>query len=72
MSEKTVIYGKSTCPYTTAAIDELTDKGVKINYIDVIENPDQLEVMLKYSNGERKIPVIVNGETVTTGFKGKS
>ncbi len=72
MSDKTVIYGKSTCPFTKAAIDNFTDMGVKFDYIDIIENPDQLDIMLKYSKGERKIPVIVDGENITTGFEGKS
>jgi hypothetical protein len=31
-----------------------------------------MEVMLKYSNGVRKVPVIVEGDTVTIGFEGKT
>ncbi len=72
MGDKTVIYGKSTCPYTKAAIDNFTDKGMEFDYIDIIENPDRLDIMLKYSKGERKIPVIVDGENITIGFEGKS
>jgi glutaredoxin len=29
-----------------------------------------LETMLKHSNGARKVPVIIDGETVTIGFEG--
>ncbi|MGD9136940.1 MAG: glutaredoxin-related UxxT selenoprotein, partial [Desulfobacterales bacterium] len=29
-----------------------------------------LDTMLKYSNGTRKVPVIVDGQTVTIGFDG--
>lgn len=71
MAGKAIIYGKSTCPFTKAAIDDYTDKGIYFDYIDIVEKPDQLEMMLKYSKGERKIPVIVNGDTVSTGFNGK-
>jgi len=28
--------------------------------------------MLEYSDGKRKVPVIVEGELVTVGFKGKT
>jgi hypothetical protein len=36
----------------------------------VIKEPKHLVTMLKHSNGARKIPVIVEGETVTIGFDG--
>jgi hypothetical protein len=36
----------------------------------VVEVVGYLETMLKYSNGTRKVPVIVEGETVTIGFEG--
>ena len=71
MGDKAVIYGKSTCPFTKAAIDDYTDKGIHFDYIDIVEKPDELEMMLKYSKGERKIPVIVDGDKITTGFNGK-
>ncbi len=29
-----------------------------------------MDTMLKYSNGTRKVPVIVEGQTVTVGFDG--
>ena len=28
-------------------------------------------MMLAYSNGSRRVPVIVDGETVTIGYQGK-
>jgi len=37
-----------------------------------VEDPKKLEAMLEYSNGKRKVPVIVEGETVTIGYKGKT
>jgi glutaredoxin len=36
----------------------------------VIKEPKHLDTMLKHSNGSRKVPVIVEGETVTIGFDG--
>jgi glutaredoxin len=37
----------------------------------VIDDPRALEKMLALSNGQRKVPVIVEGERVTVGFQGK-
>ena len=71
MSDKTIIYGKSSCPFTRAAIDDCNIKGIDFNYIDVNIDSEQLEIMLRYSKGNRKIPVIVTGSQVTIGFNGK-
>ena len=43
-----------------------------MEYINVKENPDNLDDMLKYSNGKRKVPVIVDREAVTIGFNGRT
>jgi hypothetical protein len=36
----------------------------------VVTEVGYLETMLKYSKGTRKVPIIVEGETVTIGFEG--
>jgi hypothetical protein len=36
----------------------------------VVKEARHLETMLAYSNGTRKVPIIVEGETVTIGFEG--
>ena len=41
-----------------------------MDYIDVKSGADQLDSMLKHSNGVRKVPVIVDGDEVTIGYKG--
>jgi glutaredoxin len=38
----------------------------------VLENPENLERMLKLSDGRRRVPVIVNGDHVAVGFNGRS
>ena len=40
--------------------------------MDVISNPDQLDAMLKHSDGVRKVPVIVEAGEVIIGFDGGS
>jgi hypothetical protein len=38
----------------------------------VIENPDRIDELLKFSKGQRKVPVIVDQGEVTIGFEGKT
>lgn len=65
-----VIYGKEGCPYTTAALKDFDARGVTYNYHDVLADRQALEVMLEKSDGQRKVPVIVEDGRVTVGFNG--
>jgi arsenate reductase-like glutaredoxin family protein len=38
--------------------------------MDVLSDHDQLDAMLKHTNGVRKVPVIVEAGKVTIGFDG--
>jgi hypothetical protein len=38
----------------------------------VLRDRDEMDLMLKYSGGERTVPVIVEGAKVTIGFDGGS
>lgn len=63
MSEMT-IYGKTTCPHTRRALDAHPEA----KFVDVLADPANLEEMLRYSGGIRKIPVIVENDKATVGF----
>jgi glutaredoxin 3 len=39
-------------------------------FIDVIKRPDKLDEMLALSDGERRVPVIVEDGKATVGFHG--
>ena len=66
-----LIFGKDTCPYTLAARDHYTERGVPVDYRNVKKSPADLERMLEYSHGKRQVPVIVEvGNKVTIGFGG--
>lgn len=41
-----------------------------MEYVNVFSGDDKMEAMLKYSRGERKVPVIVENENVTIGYQG--
>jgi len=65
-----LIYGKDTCPYTTAAREDHAARMVGFEYVNVLADPAKLKEMLKHTKGVRKVPVIVDGEKVTIGFNG--
>jgi len=64
------IYGKDSCPYTTAAREDYARRGVPFQYVNVKKDPAQLQHMLTLSRGRRAVPVIDDGGTVTIGFGG--
>ena len=65
-----LIFGKENCPYTAAARDDYTRRSVPFEYIDVRANRAELDRMLEFSKGHRRVPVIVEDEKVTIGFGG--
>ena len=72
MSEKILIYGKNTWPYTNAAREAYKQEGKTVEYHDVLSDANKLDTMLKHSDGARKVPVIIDGDDVTIGFDGKT
>ena len=72
MPAKILIFGKDTWPYTTAAREAYAKKGKEIEYLNVLDDSKNLDAMLKYSEGARKVPVIVEEGHVTIGFNGKA
>ena len=72
MTPEIRIYGKSTWPFTNAAREVYAKKGVAVAYVDVLENEDNLAAMMALTDGNRRVPVIVTGETVAIGFNGRS
>jgi glutaredoxin len=66
-----LIFGKDGCPYTQRARDEYATRKTPAQYINVRRHPAELERMLAYSKGARRVPVIVEEDgRVTIGFGG--
>ena len=65
-----VIFGKDNCPYTQAAVEDYKRRGREVDYVRVTASPADLERMLTYSKGKRRVPVIVDEGKVTIGFGG--
>jgi glutaredoxin 3 len=65
-----LIFGKENCPYTSAARDHYAGRDLEVQYINVRGDRAELDRMLGYSNGVRRVPVIVENGKVTIGFGG--
>ena len=72
MPAKILIFGKDTWPYTTAAREAYATAGEEVEYFDVLSLPEKLDTMLKYSNGKRKVPVIVEDGQTIIGHNGNT
>jgi len=70
MSKTVIIYGKDTCGYTTSARTDYAQKGFQVDYRNVKENPAFLDEMLKLTQGQRLVPVIVEADKVAIGYGG--
>ncbi|MGH9161971.1 MAG: UXX-star selenoprotein family 1 [Vicinamibacteraceae bacterium] len=66
------IYGKDGCPYTQAAIDDHEQRGIPFEYLNVKKDTDALARMLALTSNQRRVPVIVDGPSVTIGFAGRT
>lgn len=69
-SDVVLIFGKDGCPYTEAAVEDFAKRGIAAQYINVKKAPADLERMLVFSGGKRRVPVIVEGSKVTIGYGG--
>jgi len=63
------VFGKDTWPYTTAAREDCAKRKVPFRYINVKNDPGELQRMIRLSGG-REVPVIVENGKVTVGFGG--
>ncbi len=72
MSDKILIFGKNTWPFTIAAREAYAKEGREVDYVDVLAQADKMDIMLKYSKGKRKVPVIVDEGKILIGYNGKS
>jgi glutaredoxin 3 len=70
MADEVLIYGKDSCPYTAAAIEDYQARKVPYRYINVKKDRAELDRMLGVTGGRREVPVIVEAGHVTIGFGG--
>lgn len=63
------IYTKTGCPYCAAALASMDEQGLEYREINLSLAPEKIPELLKVSGG-KKVPVIIDGDRVTVGFKG--
>lgn len=66
MAEKVIIYGKTGCPFS----DKAREAYKEHDFFEVEKDNKMMDQMLKFSNGKRQIPVIVQDDQVTIGYGG--
>ena len=69
MSDVT-IYTKDGCPYCAAAKKHYADNGIAFKEINVHVVDGAREELLKLSEGQRIVPVIVEDGQIKLGFGG--
>jgi glutaredoxin 3 len=63
-----LIYSKDYCPYCVAAKNLLTQKGVGYEEIDLTQNPELRDEMIKKAGGRTTVPQIFIGSQHIGGF----
>lgn len=67
-----MIFGKNDCPHTKKAREDFLKQNKSFVYVNVENDPQGLEKLLEYSNGQYIVPVIVDvdEENVEIGYTG--
>jgi len=60
--EPVVIYSTTWCPDCRRAKHFLKDRGVEFREVNIEDDPDAEDLVLRVNNGRRKVPTIQNGE----------
>jgi len=65
------IFVKDGCPYCAAALEDLQTRGIGFRKLNVKSDSKVAAEALKYSKGERMVPIIVQADgSVKVGFNG--
>ncbi len=67
MDKKVTVYSTSTCPFCVRAKQYLKDNNVPFEDIDVSENEEKAQEMIKKS-GQMGVPVLEIGSEIIVGF----
>ena len=64
------VYTKTGCPYCKRKMEEFDRDGVDYEEINIFEVDGAKEELLKITKGQRMVPVIVDGKSVTIAPEG--
>lgn len=68
--EPVEIFGKDDCGYTSAARRDYAARGVPVVYWNVRADAAALARMLELTEGERRVPVILDRGRLSIGYGG--
>jgi len=68
--EPVEIFGKDDCSYTAAARRDYAGRGVPVTYRNVKTDPDAMARFLALGEGQRRVPLILDGGRISIGFGG--
>ena len=69
MDKEILIYSSYNCGYCDRAKKLLEEKSISYREINIQDNPNEREVMLKKANGRRTVPQIFINEVHIGGFQ---
>ncbi len=70
MHKKVTIYTKTGCPYAEDAKKDLTERDIPFVEVNISEQPEA-EKKVEELAGRRMVPVMVEGDKITVGFRGR-
>ncbi len=70
MTEPVTLYVKTGCPYCAAKRREFQEKALQFTEINVTERPEAIPELLRLTQGERLVPVVVEGQRVSVAPEG--
>lgn len=68
--QKVTIYTKAGCPYCAAAKQDLEERGIEYEEISIENNPAALAAVMRFTDGQGIVPVLVIDGEVKVGYGG--
>ena len=62
-----ILYIKQGCPWCVDALEYFKQISLKLEVVDVIQNPSKMKDLMEYS-GQNKTPTLKNGNFVVKDF----
>ncbi|NNG47338.1 MAG: NrdH-redoxin [Deltaproteobacteria bacterium] len=67
MAKKILMYTTTRCPDCRATKNFLASKGLSYEEINIEENPDAAEIVMKLNDGMKKVPTLDIEGTIVSG-----
>jgi glutaredoxin len=66
-----LVFVADSCPHCAALVADLERRHVSFTCVDVGREPDRAAELARYTR-ERRVPVVIDHEIVSVGFRGRS